>query len=103
MHGTGSCKPCSWFWKPQSCQYGLECRHCHLCPEGELRKRKKEKKGLIREPSSAVASSPASSASTVASPSLGADVLEKLPRRALALDALLPQASPKASGNTEQE
>lgn len=103
MHGTGSCKPCAWFFKLGGCQYGLECRHCHLCPEGELRKRKKEKKGLIREPSSAVASSPASSASTVASPSLGADVLEKLPRRALALDALLPQASPKASGNTVQE
>jgi len=101
LHGTGECKPCSWFYKPGGCQNGSECGHCHLCPEGELLRRKKEKKGLIRKPSSPVVSSPASSPSTVAS--LGTDVLETVPRRALALDALLPQASPKASGNTAQQ
>jgi len=40
LHGVG-CQPCAWFWK--GCQRGSSCRHCHLCPEGELRKRKKEK------------------------------------------------------------
>jgi len=43
LHGTGRCKPCAWFWKPQSCRWGVECGHCHECPEGELRRRKKEK------------------------------------------------------------
>jgi len=43
LHSTGTCKPCAWFWKPESCQWGVECGHCHLCPEGELRRRKKDK------------------------------------------------------------
>eukprot|EP00930_Biecheleria_cincta_P001460 TRINITY_DN1025_c0_g1_i1.p1 TRINITY_DN1025_c0_g1~~TRINITY_DN1025_c0_g1_i1.p1 ORF type:complete len:399 (-),score=86.32 TRINITY_DN1025_c0_g1_i1:143-1273(-) len=42
-HGTGECKPCAWFWKPGGCQNGKECLHCHLCPDGELRRKKKEK------------------------------------------------------------
>jgi len=42
LHGMG-CQPCAWFWKADGCQHGSSCRHCHLCPEGELRKRKKEK------------------------------------------------------------
>mmetsp|Transcript_54734 Transcript_54734/g.127731 ORF Transcript_54734/g.127731 Transcript_54734/m.127731 type:complete len:613 (-) Transcript_54734:158-1996(-) len=43
LHGTGECKPCAWFWKPKGCQNGAECRHCHLCPQGEIRQRKKSK------------------------------------------------------------
>eukprot|EP00438_Fugacium_kawagutii_P008869 Skav200651 [mRNA] locus=scaffold2539:137414:138922:+ [translate_table: standard] len=43
LHGTGECKPCAWFWKPKGCQNGEECRHCHLCPQGEIRQRKKMK------------------------------------------------------------
>jgi len=42
LHCSGQCRPCAWYWKPQSCQWGSECRHCHLCPIGELRRRKKE-------------------------------------------------------------
>jgi hypothetical protein len=49
LHGTGSCKPCAWFWKPESCRWGLECGHCHLCPVGELRRRKKEKQTEAKE------------------------------------------------------
>eukprot|EP00931_Biecheleriopsis_adriatica_P031181 TRINITY_DN1830_c0_g2_i1.p1 TRINITY_DN1830_c0_g2~~TRINITY_DN1830_c0_g2_i1.p1 ORF type:complete len:399 (+),score=102.95 TRINITY_DN1830_c0_g2_i1:85-1197(+) len=41
LHGTGQCTPCTWFWKPQGCQRGEECLHCHLCPKGEFRRRKK--------------------------------------------------------------
>jgi len=42
-HGSGECRPCAWFWKPQGCRNGANCRHCHLCPVGELKVRKKEK------------------------------------------------------------
>lgn len=45
-HDTGECKPCAWFWKPGSCANGKECLHCHLCPEGELRRKKKEKTSM---------------------------------------------------------
>lgn len=41
LHATGQCKPCSWFWKPQGCGNAFECTHCHLCPEGEVKIRKK--------------------------------------------------------------
>lgn len=47
-HGTGACKPCAWFWKPGSCTNGRECQHCHMCPAGEIKNRKKTKKGIQR-------------------------------------------------------
>lgn len=47
-HGTGRCKPCGWFWKAGGCATGRECCHCHLCPEGEIKKRRKAKSALIR-------------------------------------------------------
>mmetsp|Transcript_115139 Transcript_115139/g.326195 ORF Transcript_115139/g.326195 Transcript_115139/m.326195 type:complete len:738 (-) Transcript_115139:515-2728(-) len=46
-HGTGLCKPCAWFWKPQGCENGRECRHCHLCPEGEIQNRRKFKVAVL--------------------------------------------------------
>jgi len=49
LHSTGTCKPCAWFWKPETCQWGVECGHCHLCPEGELRQRKKDKQTEMKE------------------------------------------------------
>jgi len=48
-HGSGMCKPCAWLWKPQGCQNGQECRHCHLCPEGELKARRKVKADTLRK------------------------------------------------------
>ncbi|CAE7661125.1 unnamed protein product [Symbiodinium sp. CCMP2456] len=41
QHGTGLCKPCLWFWKPQGCQKGHSCSYCHLCPQNEFTVRKK--------------------------------------------------------------
>eukprot|EP00929_Paragymnodinium_shiwhaense_P084088 TRINITY_DN44942_c0_g1_i1.p1 TRINITY_DN44942_c0_g1~~TRINITY_DN44942_c0_g1_i1.p1 ORF type:complete len:586 (+),score=136.70 TRINITY_DN44942_c0_g1_i1:116-1873(+) len=48
LHGLGMCRPCAWFWKPQGCANGQECYHCHLCPESEIRNRKKVKVALLR-------------------------------------------------------
>merc|ERR1711907_760815 len=45
-HESGTCKPCAFLWnditKP-GCQNGQACVFCHLCPPGEVKKRKKEK------------------------------------------------------------
>lgn len=48
-HFSGKCQPCVYFFKPDSCRWGVECDFCHLCPEGEIRKRKKEKMRAMRE------------------------------------------------------
>jgi hypothetical protein len=48
LHGTGRCRPCGWFWKPEGCVHGAECCHCHMCPEGELKARKKAKIATMR-------------------------------------------------------
>jgi hypothetical protein len=49
LHASGQCKPCAWFWKPEGCRWGAECCHCHLCPEGELRRRKKSRQAELKE------------------------------------------------------
>lgn len=49
VHGTGSCKPCAWFWRPQGCSNGEECGHCHLCSAAELKARKKAKKSASQK------------------------------------------------------
>jgi len=41
LHGTGSCRPCAWFWKPQGCGNGDNCRHCHMCSQDEIKRRRK--------------------------------------------------------------
>eukprot|EP00933_Yihiella_yeosuensis_P072477 TRINITY_DN80868_c0_g1_i1.p1 TRINITY_DN80868_c0_g1~~TRINITY_DN80868_c0_g1_i1.p1 ORF type:complete len:289 (+),score=45.69 TRINITY_DN80868_c0_g1_i1:94-867(+) len=48
LHGTGQCKPCAWLWKPKGCQNAKDCNYCHLCPEGEMKIRKKAKIAAIR-------------------------------------------------------
>lgn len=48
LHHLGKCKPCAWFWKPGSCTNGKECCHCHLCPESELKDRRKAKESAMR-------------------------------------------------------
>ncbi|CAK9002911.1 unnamed protein product [Durusdinium trenchii] len=47
-HGNGECRPCAWFWKEGGCKNGKDCRHCHLCPEGEIRRKKKMKHEEMR-------------------------------------------------------
>jgi len=48
LHGTGNCRPCAWFWKQNGCQNAQDCNHCHLCPEGEIKGRKKNKLTMLR-------------------------------------------------------
>jgi hypothetical protein len=48
LHEMGACQPCAWFWKPNGCQNGKACMRCHLCPEGELKARKKVKQTMMR-------------------------------------------------------
>jgi len=48
LHAAGKCRPCAWFWKEQGCQNAQACGYCHLCPEGELRSRKKSKVAAMR-------------------------------------------------------
>jgi len=43
LHGTGKCSPCAWHWKPTGCVNAQDCPFCHLCPDGELKTRKKAK------------------------------------------------------------
>eukprot|EP00440_Ansanella_granifera_P032476 gb/GFBE01035237.1/.p1 GENE.gb/GFBE01035237.1/~~gb/GFBE01035237.1/.p1 ORF type:complete len:194 (+),score=34.89 gb/GFBE01035237.1/:1-582(+) len=42
-HGLGFCKPCD-FMHRGGCRSGYSCQFCHLCPAGENRRRKKEKR-----------------------------------------------------------
>jgi len=48
LHDQGTCRPCAWFHKPGGCKNGKECGHCHLCPEGEIKARKRAKQTVMR-------------------------------------------------------
>jgi len=54
MHGTVTadgqpgCQPCAWFRKPSGCSKGVACKYCHLCPLGEVKKRRRQKLDRIR-------------------------------------------------------
>ncbi|CAE8642070.1 unnamed protein product, partial [Polarella glacialis] len=47
-HGSGTCRPCVWFWKPSGCQNAYDCKYCHICDESELKSRKKSKHTMMR-------------------------------------------------------
>jgi len=36
-------------WKPKGCHNGADCSHCHLCPVGALKARKKVRAGASRQ------------------------------------------------------
>eukprot|EP00929_Paragymnodinium_shiwhaense_P060867 TRINITY_DN30388_c0_g1_i1.p1 TRINITY_DN30388_c0_g1~~TRINITY_DN30388_c0_g1_i1.p1 ORF type:complete len:299 (-),score=36.58 TRINITY_DN30388_c0_g1_i1:464-1360(-) len=48
LHNMGRCSPCAWFWKSKGCRSGTECTFCHLCPQDELKRRKRAKLEAIR-------------------------------------------------------
>mmetsp|Transcript_5170 Transcript_5170/g.9338 ORF Transcript_5170/g.9338 Transcript_5170/m.9338 type:complete len:135 (+) Transcript_5170:150-554(+) len=42
-HDAGTCKPCVFLFK-EGCNSGKNCSFCHLCPPGEKKRRKKERR-----------------------------------------------------------
>lgn len=49
VHGMGQCRPCAWVYKDAAgCRNSASCRYCHLCPPGELKRRKRAKWELQR-------------------------------------------------------
>jgi hypothetical protein len=45
-HIRGDCKPCAYFlYKTDGCRHGDQCNFCHLCTEGERKRRRKAKRG----------------------------------------------------------
>mmetsp|Transcript_80917 Transcript_80917/g.187934 ORF Transcript_80917/g.187934 Transcript_80917/m.187934 type:complete len:392 (+) Transcript_80917:97-1272(+) len=52
LHSMGTCRPCAWFWKPRGCQNGRDCCHCHLCPVGAIKARKKARQLTTLQPTS---------------------------------------------------
>jgi hypothetical protein len=48
-HARGDCSPCAYFvYKKDGCRLGDECSFCHLCPRGELKKRKRVKRQVLK-------------------------------------------------------
>jgi len=47
-HHLGNCKPCA-FSYTRGCGNGTECPFCHLCPEGEKKRRQKVKSTVDRQ------------------------------------------------------
>jgi len=43
-HKQQDCKPCAFVHRPEGCQNGGGCDYCHLCPPGELKRRKTRKR-----------------------------------------------------------
>jgi hypothetical protein len=49
-HIKGDCRPCAYFiHKGDGCRWGEECRFCHLCPPGALKKKKKDKVKALKQ------------------------------------------------------
>eukprot|EP00928_Gymnodinium_smaydae_P039129 TRINITY_DN26802_c0_g1_i2.p1 TRINITY_DN26802_c0_g1~~TRINITY_DN26802_c0_g1_i2.p1 ORF type:complete len:341 (+),score=74.82 TRINITY_DN26802_c0_g1_i2:93-1115(+) len=40
-HNTGRCKPCAFVYREDGCMNGEACEFCHLCEQGEKRRRAK--------------------------------------------------------------
>jgi hypothetical protein len=50
LHMLGECSPCAYFYNKQdSCRLGDNCLFCHLCPVGEIKKRKKQKRKTLKD------------------------------------------------------
>merc|ERR1712228_553209 len=47
-HHLGLCRPCDFMFRGDGCRAGSKCQYCHLCPRGELQRRKKNKKAAFR-------------------------------------------------------
>merc|ERR1719399_2314853 len=49
-HIRQECRPCAYYLKKaDSCRLGGKCGFCHLCPDGALKARKKEKIRALKQ------------------------------------------------------
>lgn len=48
LHRVGNCWPCAHYWKPSGCPKQQDCAYCHLCPDGEMKTRKRSKQAMMR-------------------------------------------------------
>merc|ERR1712118_34751 len=42
-HNLNQCNPCAWNLRPPGCVNGTSCLFCHMCPEGALKSKRKER------------------------------------------------------------
>eukprot|EP00445_Apocalathium_hangoei_P037666 CAMPEP_0203944448 /NCGR_PEP_ID=MMETSP0359-20131031/80204_1 /ASSEMBLY_ACC=CAM_ASM_000338 /TAXON_ID=268821 /ORGANISM="Scrippsiella Hangoei, Strain SHTV-5" /LENGTH=513 /DNA_ID=CAMNT_0050875469 /DNA_START=23 /DNA_END=1564 /DNA_ORIENTATION=- len=110
LHTSGSCQPCCWFWRPGSCQNGIECGHCHLCPEHEIKVRRKQKNTMMRRVGSATpkAQAPGDEPHWIADISFPTDLLQE-PQKvnlgevsAFSSESSAHDATPGCDGNPMQ-
>jgi len=53
VHLRGSCKPCAYYlYKRDGCRLGEDCQFCHFCKWGEVKRRKRQNKRLLKAASS---------------------------------------------------
>jgi len=45
-HDAGNCQPCAWFWKQSGCCKDSSCSFCHMCPDGEVKRRRQKNRVL---------------------------------------------------------
>jgi len=67
-HGSGTCKPCAFLYRPAGCSEAADCPFCHLCEKGEKKKRQKQIGEPVRQVRAARAREAAASASSAAAP-----------------------------------
>eukprot|EP00429_Kryptoperidinium_foliaceum_P019932 CAMPEP_0176046616 /NCGR_PEP_ID=MMETSP0120_2-20121206/23148_1 /TAXON_ID=160619 /ORGANISM="Kryptoperidinium foliaceum, Strain CCMP 1326" /LENGTH=197 /DNA_ID=CAMNT_0017380029 /DNA_START=42 /DNA_END=635 /DNA_ORIENTATION=+ len=49
LHAVGGCKPCAWNRKAAGCFKGAACEFCHLCDDGAVAKKKRERRARVRD------------------------------------------------------
>lgn len=49
LHFQGLCRPCVWFWRPETCNKGASCEYCHLCDEDALARKADTQKALKKQ------------------------------------------------------
>jgi len=107
LHGTGECRPCAWFYKPGGCQNAVQCGHCHLCPEGEIKARRKVKVEKIRSTEEAEQveqpESQAGSAGSITTSSSGAEAQAHQPAVKSEGVAEVTEAAEKAQAAQKSE
>lgn len=97
-HGSGMCQPCAWYWKPVGCSKGQDCVYCHLCPEGELKTRRKKKMAALRFGAPAIFEKTGDVVELVddnlasTEPANATEVLMAQPVLPIQLESLLPEA-----------